>query len=177
MSRPRTSSGRFRLTSSGPSASPGSRSLTVWYFLVSSAFWRAATASGEKRTCFRPLLCPGDGDLASSAACREDHIEVSPSGLISVTGGKLTTARIMAIRVLDRVIEKIGGATTWSRCSMHRLSIGGTNEAVAEGLAYWVKRYPRLAWYFQILYQRYGLDASTICREAMAIHRWPSTKG
>jgi glycerol-3-phosphate dehydrogenase len=145
--------------------------LTVWYFLVSSAFWRAATASGEKRTCFRPLLCPGDGDLASSAASREDHIEVSPSGLISVTGGKLTTARIMAIRVLDRVIEKIGGATTWSRCSTHRLSIGGTNEAVAEGLAYWVKRYPRLAWYFQILYQRYGLDASTICREAMAIHK------
>src|SRR5215213_8972090 len=141
MSRPRTSSGRFRLTSRGPSASPGFRSLTVWYFLVSSAFWRAATASGEKRTCFRPLLCPGDGDLASSAASREDHIEVSPSGLISVTGGKLTTARIMAIRVL----EKIGGATTWSRCSPHRLSIGGTNEAGAQGLAYWVKRYPRLA--------------------------------
>jgi glycerol-3-phosphate dehydrogenase len=83
----------------------------------------------------------------------------------------LTTARIMAIRVLDLVIEKIGAATTWSRCSTHRLSIGGTNEAVAEGLAYWVKRYPRLAWYFQILYQRYGLDASAICGEATTIHK------
>jgi glycerol-3-phosphate dehydrogenase len=120
---------------------------------------------------FRPLLCPEDGDLDSAAASREDHIEISPSGLISVIGGKLTTARIMAIRVLDRVIEQIGGATTWSRCCTHRLSIGGTNEAVAEGLAYWVKRYPRLSWYFQILYQRYGLDASTICGEAMAIHK------
>jgi glycerol-3-phosphate dehydrogenase len=120
---------------------------------------------------FRPLLCPGNGDLDSAAASREDHIEVSPSGLISVIGGKLTTARVMAIRVLDRVIERIGGATTWSKCRTHRLSIGGTNEAVAEGLAYWVKRYPRLAWYFQILYQRYGLDAHTICREAMAIHK------
>jgi glycerol-3-phosphate dehydrogenase len=120
---------------------------------------------------FRPLLCPEDGDLDSAAASREDHIEVSPSGLVSVIGGKLTTARIMAIRVLERVIERAGGADAWSTCRTHELSIGGTNEAVAEGLAYWVKRYPRLAWYFQILYQRYGLDAHTICAEAMAIHR------
>jgi glycerol-3-phosphate dehydrogenase len=48
---------------------------------------------------------------------------------------------------------------------------GRGGEAVAEGLAYWVKRYPRLAWYFQILYQRYGLAAHTICGEAMAIHK------
>src|SRR5215218_6456884 len=57
---------------------------------------------------FRPLLSPGNGDLDSAAASREDHIEVSPSGLISVIGGKLTTARVMAVRVLDRVIEEIG---------------------------------------------------------------------
>ena len=138
-------------------------------------FMPEAGLDGEKvrfvYSGFRPLLLSGDGDLDSAAASREDHIEVSPSGLISVIGGKLTTARIMAIRVLDRVIDKIGGSTTWSRCRTHRLSIGGTNEAVAEGLAYWVKRYPKLAWYFRILYQRYGLDAHTICQEAMAIHR------
>lgn len=120
---------------------------------------------------FRPLLCPENGDLGSTAATREDHIEVSQSGLISVIGGKLTTARIMAIRVLDRVIEEISGEKRWSGCRTHELSIGGTNEVVAEGLAYWVKRYPRLAWYFQILYQRYGLDAHEICAEAMAIHK------
>jgi glycerol-3-phosphate dehydrogenase len=138
-------------------------------------FMPEAGLDGEKvrfvYSGFRPLLLSGDGDLDSAAASREDHIEVSPSGLISVIGGKLTTARIMAIRVLDRVIDEIGGSTTWSRCRTHRLSIGGTNEAVAEGLAYWVKRYPRLAWYFRILYQRYGLDAHTICQEAMAIHK------
>jgi glycerol-3-phosphate dehydrogenase len=138
-------------------------------------FMPEAGLDGEKvrfvYSGFRPLLFSGDGDLDSAAASREDHIEVSPSGLISVIGGKLTTARIMAIRVLDRVIDEIGGSTTWSRCRTHRLSIGGTNEAVAEGLAYWVKRYPRLAWYFRILYQRYGLDAHTICQEAMAIHK------
>ncbi len=148
----------------------------VEYLLATlDRFMPEAGLDGEKvrfvYSGFRPLLSPEDGDLDSAAASREDHIEISPSGLISVIGGKLTTARIMAIRVLDRVIEQIGGATTWSRCCTHRLSIGGTNEAVAEDLAYWVKRYPRLAWYFQILYQRYGLDASTICGEAMAIHK------
>ena len=120
---------------------------------------------------FRPLLSPEGGDLGSAAATREDHIEVSPSDLISVVGGKLTTARIMAVRVLERAIERIGDANGWSGCRTHELSIGGTNEAVAEGLAYWVKRYPRLAWYFRILYQRYGCDAHTICGEAMAIHK------
>src|SRR5919205_354826 len=71
---------------------------------------------------FRPLLRPEDGDPDSAGASREDLIEVSPSGLISVTGGKLTTARIMAIRVLDRAIEKIGGQTAWSGCRTHQLS-------------------------------------------------------
>jgi glycerol-3-phosphate dehydrogenase len=120
---------------------------------------------------FRPLLSPENSDLNSAAATREDHVEVSPSGLISVLGGKLTTARIMAIRVLNRVIKEMNEASTWSGCRTHKLSIGGTNEAVADGLAYWVKRYPRLAWYFRILYQRYGLDAHKICGEAIAIHR------
>jgi glycerol-3-phosphate dehydrogenase len=139
------------------------------------SFMPEAELHGEKvrfvYSGFRPLLSSGSGDVDSTAASREDHIEVSPSGLISVLGGKLTTARIMAIRVLDRVIERIGISTNWSKCRTHRLSIGGTNEAVAEGLAYWVKRYPRLAGYFQILYQRYGLDGHTICAEAMAIHK------
>ena len=120
---------------------------------------------------FRPLLAPCEEGMAPAAATREDHIEVSPSGLISVVGGKLTTARLMATRVLDRAIEKIGGSASWSGCRTHELSIGGTNEAVAEELAYWVKRYPRLAWYFRILYQRYGLDANEICGCAMAIHK------
>jgi glycerol-3-phosphate dehydrogenase len=120
---------------------------------------------------FRPLLSPGDEALDSAAATREDYIEVSASGLVSVLGGKLTTARIMAIRVLDRVIERIDASPTWSSCRTHELSIGGTNEAVAEELAYWVKRYPRLAWYFRILYQRYGLDAREICGQALAIHQ------
>jgi len=120
---------------------------------------------------FRPLLSPRDEESDSAAANREDHIEVSPSGLISVVGGKLTTARIMATRVLDRVIKEVGESSLWRGCQTHKLSIGGTNEAVAESLASQVRQYPRLTWYFQILYGRYGLDAESICAEAMAIHK------
>jgi glycerol-3-phosphate dehydrogenase len=114
---------------------------------------------------FRPLFANGDQSTDPAAVTREDHIEVSPSGLVSVVGGKLTTARITAERVLDRVIKIIGRNPSWSNCSTHRVSIGGTNEAVAESLAYWVRRCPRLTSYFRVLYQRYGLDADEICAE------------
>ncbi len=114
---------------------------------------------------FRPLLSPGEQRANSSSITREDYIEVSPSGLLSVVGGKLTTARITATRVLDRAIKIIGRDPAWSNCKTHRVSIGGTNEAVAESLAFWVRRCPRLTSYFRVLYQRYGLDAHEICAE------------
>lgn len=124
---------------------------------------------------FRPLLSPRDGSTDSSSATREDYIEVSQSGLLSVVGGKLTTARITATRVLDRVIKSIGSEPTWSECQTHKVSIGGTNEAVAESLAYWVRRCPRLTSYFRVLYQRYGLDAHEICEEVTRIYEDPNS--
>jgi glycerol-3-phosphate dehydrogenase len=120
---------------------------------------------------FRPLLSPSRPTASPSEATREDHVETSPSGLISVVGGKLTTARLTAIRILERVQKRIGRHESWTPCRTNKLSIGGTNEAVAEGLAYWVRQYPRLTPYFQVLYQRYGLDAHEICAEAVVIHR------
>ncbi|TET83814.1 MAG: glycerol-3-phosphate dehydrogenase/oxidase, partial [Anaerolineales bacterium] len=118
---------------------------------------------------FRPLLTTNGQDLDPSSVSREDVIEVAPSGLITVVGGKLSTARLIAIRILDRVMKTISHSGAWSPCKTHMLSIGGTNEEVAEGLAHWVRRCPQLARYFQILYQRYGLDAHNICAEAMKI--------
>jgi glycerol-3-phosphate dehydrogenase len=119
---------------------------------------------------FRPLISNGKQPADSSSVTREDHIDVSPSGLVSVVGGKLTTARITAVRVLDRVIKLIGRDPAWSECKTHRVSIGGTNEAVAESLAYWVRRCPKLTSYFRVLYQRYGLDADEICAQVIRIH-------
>ena len=119
---------------------------------------------------FRPLISNGNQPAESSAVTREDHIDVSRSGLVSVIGGKLTTARITAVRVLDRVGKLIGRDPAWSECKTHKVSIGGTNEAVAESLAYWVRRCPKLTSYFRVLYQRYGLDADEICAEVTRIH-------
>jgi len=119
---------------------------------------------------FRPLVSNGDQSMEPSSVTREDHIEVSPSRLVSVVGGKLTTARITAARVLDHVIKLIGRDPAWSECTTHKVSIGGTNEAVAESLAYWVRRCPKLTSYFRVLYQRYGLDANEICADVVEIH-------
>ena len=116
---------------------------------------------------FRPLA--NEDQANSSSVTREDHIEVSASGLVNVVGGKLTTARVTAERVLDRVIKLIGRDGSWSNCKTHKVSIGGTNEAVAESLAYWVRRCPRLTSYFRVLYQRYGLDANEICGEVVRL--------
>ena len=118
---------------------------------------------------FRPLFANDSRKSKPSKVTRADHIEVSAAGLLSVTGGKLTTARITAERVLERVVKLIGRDRSWSNCKTHRVSIGGTNEAVAESLAYWVRRCPRLTSYFRVLYQRYGLDANEICGEVVRL--------
>jgi glycerol-3-phosphate dehydrogenase len=129
---------------------------------------------------FRPLLSTSGQDLEPSSVSREDIIEVAPSGLITVVGGKLTTARLIAIRVLERVIKKLGHWYACLPCRTHRLSIGGSSNDIAEGLAHWVRLCPQLAGYFRTLYQRYGLDAHSICAEAQQIflgeHREPGVK-
>ena len=120
---------------------------------------------------FRPLLL-GDGERTdSTSASREDGIEMAPSGLISVVGGKLTTARLMAKRVLKRVIRQIGRSDGWLPCRTHRLSLGGSHKEVAEGFAHWVRRYPQWMASFQTLYRRYGTDAHTLCAEAVSTFR------
>ena len=53
----------------------------------------------------RPLVNSGGGSL--SRVSREHKIVVSPSGLISVAGGKFTTFRRMAEMVVDRVAEML----------------------------------------------------------------------
>jgi glycerol-3-phosphate dehydrogenase len=54
----------------------------------------------------RPLL-PSQGNTPG-AATREHAITVSPRGLVSITGGKLTTYRVMAAEVVDRVCDALG---------------------------------------------------------------------
>jgi glycerol-3-phosphate dehydrogenase len=54
----------------------------------------------------RPLVKPPEEDAASTQALSREHtVLVSPSGLVTVTGGKWTTYRAMAEDVLDKCFE------------------------------------------------------------------------
>ena len=67
----------------------------------------------------RPLVKPADDDGDNTKGLSREHtIQISKSGLVTVTGGKWTTYRAMAEDVLDRCFEadllpaKPGGVTT-----------------------------------------------------------------
>lgn len=68
-----------------------------------------------------------------SSVTRDDLIEVSASGLITVIGGKLTTARIMAKRALKHVLRQSGNPGRWSPCRTHKVPIGSAGEEISEG--------------------------------------------
>lgn len=84
----------------------------------------------------RPLLAPGDA-RAASAVSREHRIFESASGLITIAGGKLTTFRIMARQVVDRVaarLHAIDGRPTPSAPPTDRLPLPGGEAADLEVL-------------------------------------------
>ncbi len=63
----------------------------------------------------RPLAAARAGSHSAHAASREHAVAQSPNGLLSVTGGKLTTYRAMAVDILAhvmRVLHGSGEATT-----------------------------------------------------------------
>jgi len=58
----------------------------------------------------RPLVAPERaGKFLPSDVSREEAIFTSRAGLISLAGGKLTTHRLVAAEVVDRVIAALGG--------------------------------------------------------------------
>jgi glycerol-3-phosphate dehydrogenase len=71
----------------------------------------------------RPLIHE-DGKSASELS-RKDEIFESPTGLISIAGGKLTGYRKMAERVTDRVIEKYFSSRQLKKCATDNLVLPG----------------------------------------------------
>ncbi len=66
-------------------------------------------------------LC-GTGAVGSYAVSRAHEIAESSSGLITITGGKLTTHRLMAEQAVDRVQERLkdeGASSTHQECRTH----------------------------------------------------------
>jgi glycerol-3-phosphate dehydrogenase len=75
----------------------------------------------------RPLL--HEEGKAPSEVSRKDEIMVGPSGLISIAGGKLTTYRSMAARIVDLVresLERLGLTPSVGPCTTDRLPLPGS---------------------------------------------------
>ena len=81
----------------------------------------------------RPLVGDGSG-RASKELSRKDEVWTSPSGLLSVGGGKLSAYRAMAERIVDTVIENHG--FTAKPCTTADVPLpGGGAEVLASDLA------------------------------------------
>lgn len=63
---------------------------------------------------WRPLIAPLDQGMSASAVSREHEIFETPSGLLAIAGGKLTSYRTMARQAVDRVCVSLrtGGKET-----------------------------------------------------------------
>ena len=71
----------------------------------------------------RPLVKAGaDGRTADLS--RHHHVNEQPGGVITITGGKLTTYREMAEDAVDVVLERLG---TTARCRTRRLRLIGAD--------------------------------------------------
>ncbi|KMZ13487.1 Aerobic glycerol-3-phosphate dehydrogenase [Candidatus Burkholderia humilis] len=71
----------------------------------------------------RPLV-KGNGDASTKSLLREHTIEANANGMITVTGGKWTTYRLMAQQVVDLAISK--GLLTAAPCRTTNLPLHGS---------------------------------------------------
>jgi len=79
----------------------------------------------------RPLIAPADARDAS-AVSREHEIFTSPQGLLTIGGGKLTTARVMGQQVVDRAVALLadhGGPSQVLPSTTDRVPLSGGDPA------------------------------------------------
>ena len=90
-------------------------------------------------TGLRPLLAPGEGEHAPSERTadlsRRHTVRTSPGGVITVTGGKLTTYRLMAEDTVDAVVEALGRRSLPCVTRNLRLRGAGTSGHAPAGAA------------------------------------------
>ncbi|MBN1699130.1 MAG: glycerol-3-phosphate dehydrogenase/oxidase [Spirochaetales bacterium] len=103
---------------------------------------------------FRPLVMRKNTGTSPSGTSREDHYEVSASGLITVTGGKLSTARLMADKTLAIVYK--GLEKKAPPCRTHMSPIGGDIPDYPENVVKWVNGHPYHARDIRSMCRDYG---------------------
>jgi glycerol-3-phosphate dehydrogenase len=76
----------------------------------------------------RPLLADESGEHAATADLSRRHAVVEHDGVVTVVGGKLTTARRMAQEALDRVAARAAaGGPPPGPCVTHRIRLAGAD--------------------------------------------------
>ena len=112
-------------------------------YLLRSANWFFPTARLSPRDVVAtwagllPLLPAPPRDVAPSATSREHRVVEGPGGLLTIAGGKLTTYRLMARDVVDRVADRLhalDGRPRAPRPPTDRLPLPGGETADLEGL-------------------------------------------
>lgn len=114
----------------------------------------------------RPLIHE-EGKSASELS-RKDEIFISPTGLISIAGGKLTGYRKMAERVVDLVIKKYFADKPLRKCETDQIQLSGSAFRNAREVKAYTKRIEAELKVFGLthraayLVSTYGLDTRLI---------------
>ncbi|MDA3891392.1 MAG: glycerol-3-phosphate dehydrogenase/oxidase [Salinivirgaceae bacterium] len=94
--------------------------------VVNQQFSGLKLSSNDIVSCWagiRPLI-KGKGQRPGEISRKEELFE-SPSGLITITGGKLTGYRLMAKKVVDIVMKKL--SVEFVKCTTHKIKLSGSD--------------------------------------------------
>ncbi|MFL5612840.1 MAG: glycerol-3-phosphate dehydrogenase [Gemmatimonadaceae bacterium] len=103
-------------TDSPPDQVRASESDVAYLLSAANSFFPAAHLTRQDVISawagIRPLIAGGAGESDPGNASREHAIAESTRGIVSITGGKLTTYRVMAAEVVDVVLQRLGKRVT-----------------------------------------------------------------
>lgn len=111
----------------------------------------------------RPLI--HEEGKSPSELSRKDEIFVSPSGLVSIAGGKLTGYRKMAERVVDHVAENLKetGETGLKDCHTQDITLCGNHA---------FKKYKHVKNYIQEVFARIGREGFSEYHARYLVHNY-----
>ncbi|MDR1385996.1 MAG: glycerol-3-phosphate dehydrogenase/oxidase [Propionibacteriaceae bacterium] len=81
----------------------------------------------------RPLVAPAPGTSVGQTS-REHKVEVGPGGMVTISGGKLTSSRVMGRHVVDTVVARLGLPARPYSADRRPIS-GGQPQAIAQAQA------------------------------------------
>ncbi len=145
----------------------------VHYMLsaANDAFPHLALTTNDISSAFagvRPLVADGDEESPSNSVSREHKIYEDPSGLISVTGGKLTTYRAMGEAVVKKALRRLPEErqSAAGPSLTDKLPLREGEFEVAELEAELEARYQLAPHRIAHLVRTHGLDAEVLLRDA-----------